>query len=433
MLSSDWILQIKPENGTLRITFTPGCGLTAYCIKREHLKQAKDISALSQCGFYFLYGETEDGGHLLRNVYVGKASGRDNREGIWQRIDEHRKDNYWTEVIAFVNVNVNSLWGLTEVSYFERYFYDLLMSVKKVSKRYKVRNKIKAPSGDPTSEVKQKCKAFIDEASTILETLRYDFLKADKLEQPLLDFSLQQKNISDIRGNAPKNVFFSPKETVREQIKADSLFKDYLKINMKKTTASNYVSSFKLFEERLLSEGIISSSFETCSRQDLDNVRAYISNNKDFQQYNRDHHYSPSAAWSAFEKFLASREEKQSLKRSASQKRVQMQNKKATNAAKTNFTVTFPDGTIIHEETAAETLAKTINQIGPQKVAELPVRAGGGKLVSWEGSSKYSNYHLDDGFIMISHSSTDEKIRSLKKISKKLNLGLIINKTSKPV
>ena len=38
-----------------------------------------------------------------------------------------------------------------------------------------------------------------------------------------------KKNISDIRGNAPKNVFFSPKETVREQIKADSLFKDYLK------------------------------------------------------------------------------------------------------------------------------------------------------------------------------------------------------------
>ena len=430
MLSSDWILEIETENGALKIS---GYGLTAYHIKRERLQQAKSIPELKQCGIYFLYGETEEGGFWLRNIYVGKASGRENGEGIWQRIYEHRDENYWTEAIAFVNVNANSLWGLTEVSYLERYFLDLLSSAKKDSKLYVVQNKVKAPSGDPTQKVKKKCKEFINEVTTILETLRYDFFKEEKAEQALLDFSAQQKPISSIRTNVPKSVFSSQKDNKREQIKSDSSFKEYLKKHLKKNTASNYASSFKLFEEKLLLEGIISSSFETCSHQDLNRIRAYIAKNKDFYQYNKNHHYSPSAAWAAFEKFLVSTEKKQSSKRSASQKRVQMRNKKATKAVKTNFTVTFPDGAIIHEKSAAETLAKTINLIGPQKVAKLSIRAGGGELVSREGSSKYSNYHLDDGFILISHSSTDDKIRSLKKISKELNLSLIINKTSKPV
>ena len=168
------------------------------------------------------------------------------------------------------------------------------------------------------------------------------------MEQALLDFSVQQKPISNIRTNAPKSVFSSKMKTE-----------------------------------------------ETKRKQ--------------------------------------SKNTKQSPEHSVSEKRIQMRKKKATIAAKTNFTVTFPDGTIIHGKTAAETLAKTINLIGPQIVAELPVRAGGGKLVSQEGSSKYSNYRLDDGFIMISHSSTDDKIRSLKKISKELGLRLIINKTPKLV
>ena len=340
MLSSDWKLQIKPENGTLRITFTPGCGLTAYCIKREHFKQAKDISALSQCGFYFLYGETEDEGHLLRNVYVGKASGRENGEGIWLRINEHRKESYWTEVIAFVNVNVNSLWGLTEVSYFERFFYDLLMSVKKVSKRYKVQNKIKAPSGDATPEVRQICKAFIDEAMTILETLRYDFLKADKLEQPLLDLS--------------------PESAAPQQVLSKQAIDD------------------------------LSHGRKSALKRKVQQIQ----------------HLHPTHS---------------------------KQRKKPAPASV--LIVSFPDGTVIQRNKAAETLAQTINRIGPKKVADLHIPADGGYLVSREGSRTYpeSNYPLDDGFVLITHSSTNAKMDKLKKVSKKLNLGLIINKTPKNV
>ena len=58
----------------------------------------------------------------------------------------------------------------------------------------------------PTSEVKQKCKAFIDEASTILETLRYDFFKEEKVEQALLDFPVQQKPISIIGEKVSKSI-----------------------------------------------------------------------------------------------------------------------------------------------------------------------------------------------------------------------------------
>jgi len=79
-------------------------------------------------------------------------------------------------------------------------------------------------------------------------------------------------------------------------------------------------------------------------------------------------------------------------------------------------------------------MAQTINRIGPKRVAELHLRAGGGNLVSRDGSTTYpsANYLLDDGYVLCTHSSTDDKIQKLEKISKLLNLGLVINKTQKP-
>ena len=169
MLSSDWILQIEPENGALRITFDTGYGLTAYHIKRERLQQAKSIPELKQCGIYFLYGETEKEGKLLRNIYVGQAVVRQNGEGIWLRIKEHLPQNYWTEAIACVSAN-NS-WGPTELSYLENFFANQIASVKKDSKSYKIRNEVSPNPGNPTQIVKRRCSKYIDEAITILETL----------------------------------------------------------------------------------------------------------------------------------------------------------------------------------------------------------------------------------------------------------------------
>ena len=103
-------------------------------------------------------------------------------------------------------------------------------------------------------------------------------------------------------------------------------------------------------------------------------------------------------------------------------------------ASPSTFSVSFPDGTIVQGDSAAETMAQTINRISPKRVAELHLRAGGGNLVSREGSTTYpsANYPLDDGFILCTHSSTDDKIQKLGKISKLLNLDLVINKTPKP-
>ena len=103
-------------------------------------------------------------------------------------------------------------------------------------------------------------------------------------------------------------------------------------------------------------------------------------------------------------------------------------------ALPSTFSVSFPDGTIVQGDSAAETMALTINRIGPKRVAELYLRAGGGNLVSRESNTTYksANYPLDDGYILCTHSSTDDKIDKLKKISKLLNLALVINKTQKP-
>lgn len=338
MLASDWILQIEPENGALKITFDTGFGLTAYHIKREHLQQAKSIPELKQCGVYFLYGETEKEGKLLRNVYVGQAVVRQNGEGIWLRIKEHLPQNYWTEAIACVSANDS--WGPTELSYLENYFANQISSVKKDSKSYKIRNEVSPNPGNPTPIVKRRCSKYIDEAITILETLRYDFFKEEKLEQALLDLS--------------------PESAVPPQI---------------------------------------------LSKQAVDDL---------------------------------SHGRKSAVKRKVQQ----IQHPRPTHpkerkkpAPASVLIVSFPDGTIIQRNKAAETLAQTINRIGPERVADLHIPADGGYLVSREGSHTYpeSNYPLDDGFVLITHSSTNAKMDKLKKVSKKLNLGLVINKTPKNV
>ena len=127
------------------------------------------------------------------------------------------------------------------------------------------------------------------------------------------------------------------------------------------------------------------------------------------------------------------KEHKTSHKSSPPKKRVASKQIKQK-APPSTFSVSFPDGTTVQGNSAAETMAQTINRIGSKRVAELHIRADGGNLVSKEGSFTYrnANYSLDDGYLLCTHSSTDDKIKKLEKISKLLNLGLVINKTPKP-
>lgn len=99
---------------------------------------------------------------------------------------------------------------------------------------------------------------------------------------------------------------------------------------------------------------------------------------------------------------------------------------------KTNFTVTFPDGKVIAEPKANLTLARTIEAIGPSRVAALrgaaSLRPNGEPLVTRRASdlSKYPSAKLSiaGGWFVNTQSSTDGKVKTVKEISKQLKLKL---------
>ena len=354
MLSQKWILQISPEEGTLKMSLRLG-NVIVYFIKRELLPQAKNISELKQCGIYFLYGENENDGKMFRNVYVGQAVARQNGEGIWLRIKEHSAQKYWTDAIACVSAD-NS-WGPTELSYLEHYFASLIVRAKHNSGTYRVENGNTPNPGRVTKEKEWELGHFIQEIRTILEALRYEFFKEEKSEQPLFDLA----------SNATESTSISPQLSSNRDHRL-----------RKENRKSKEEQPVKL------------SSHETLFKTS-DNLS--LSNQKD----------------------LPFKQIKQK-------------------APPSSFSVSFPDGTTVQGNSAAETMAQTINRIGPKRVEELHLRAGGGTLVSKEGSTIYksANYPLDSGYVLCTHSSTDDKIKKLEKISKLLNLGLVINKTQKP-
>lgn len=97
----------------------------------------------------------------------------------------------------------------------------------------------------------------------------------------------------------------------------------------------------------------------------------------------------------------------------------------ASKASRTRLLVTFDDGSTIAEKTAAQTLAKAIERIGFERVANVGVLVNGENIASKEKSKKYSDVEISPYFIK-THSSTDQKKRNLEQISKALGLDLEI-------
>ena len=99
---------------------------------------------------------------------------------------------------------------------------------------------------------------------------------------------------------------------------------------------------------------------------------------------------------------------------------------------KTNFTVTFPDGKVIAEDKANLTLARTIEAIGPARVASLRgaacLRPNGEPLVTRRESelAKYPAAKLSvaGGWFLNTQSSTEGKVKTVKEISRRLGLKL---------
>lgn len=93
---------------------------------------------------------------------------------------------------------------------------------------------------------------------------------------------------------------------------------------------------------------------------------------------------------------------------------------------KTNLRVLFPDGNIIYNVTAKETFSKTIELIGIEKVSRLNIRQVSTNIVSKTSHPNYRQQKSLYGYYILTHSSTYQKKKHLEEISKKLNLGLII-------
>ena len=91
--------------------------------------------------------------------------------------------------------------------------------------------------------------------------------------------------------------------------------------------------------------------------------------------------------------------------------------------------VLFPDGREIAHNNSTKTLCEVIEIVGPEKVAYIGIK-NRYELVS---KQKHTNYYgiqheIKDGWLVYTHSSNDEKIAQIEKISFSFNLGLIVEK-----
>ena len=86
--------------------------------------------------------------------------------------------------------------------------------------------------------------------------------------------------------------------------------------------------------------------------------------------------------------------------------------------------VTFPNGKVINKRYAYETLIEVVEKIGVQKVEALKLKHLGLDFISKNKDDFYNQHELPNGYLILTHSSTDKKKRQIEYISQKLNLGL---------
>ena len=88
-------------NGRMKCTLANWTGV-AYKIPRTELDKCKERDDLKQSGVYFLFRKNEETGDSV--VYIGQAGARKNGEGIFNRLQEHKRNpekDYWIEAIVF--------------------------------------------------------------------------------------------------------------------------------------------------------------------------------------------------------------------------------------------------------------------------------------------------------------------------------------------
>jgi len=93
-------------------------------------------------------------------------------------------------------------------------------------------------------------------------------------------------------------------------------------------------------------------------------------------------------------------------------------------SSKTNLRVTFPDGKVIENRFAYETLYEVVKLAGTEKVRALGIVQCGVPLVSNTLDNFYNQKEISKGLYLITHSSTVQKRQQIERISEALKLGL---------
>lgn len=93
-------------------------------------------------------------------------------------------------------------------------------------------------------------------------------------------------------------------------------------------------------------------------------------------------------------------------------------------SAKTNLRVTLPDGKVIENRFAYETLQEIVMIAGIEKVRQMGIIQNGIPLISNTIDDFYNQKEISRGLYLITHSSTIQKRQQIEKISEVLNLGL---------
>lgn len=95
-----------------------------------------------------------------------------------------------------------------------------------------------------------------------------------------------------------------------------------------------------------------------------------------------------------------------------------------TKSAKTNLRVTLPNGKVIENRFAYETLQEVVMLAGVEKVRSIGIIQCGVPLISNTQDNFYNQKEIAKGMFLITHSSTGQKRQQIEKISDALNLNL---------
>lgn len=100
--------------------------------------------------------------------------------------------------------------------------------------------------------------------------------------------------------------------------------------------------------------------------------------------------------------------------------------KKEDIAPKTLLRVTMPDGTVIENAKAKDTFVEVISRIGIERVRQLGLKFCKVPIISNTRDAKYGKAQVpvDGGWLILTHSSTNDKKKQLDKMAKALKIKM---------